>query len=221
MYRIFFSLLAVGTLTGASGMGSSNIDPAHRFSWGENIGWVNWQHDTPLAGDGVFVDVDHLAGFAWAENVGWINMGNGGGPYANSPGDSSTFGVNLNGSTGILSGFAWGENIGWVNFDTSAARGQDGARFDNCNRRFRGYVWGENVGWINLNDATHFVAVGPCVAGDLDCDGEVTLDDFAGFPSSLSGPEAATACSAFDVDNDNDVDLVDFAELQRLFMEAP
>ena len=83
------------------------------------------------------------------------------------------------------------------------------------------WAWGENVGWINLNDATHFVAVGPCVAGDLDCDGEVTLDDFAGFPSSLSGPEAATACSAFDVDNDNDVDLADFAELQRLFMEAP
>ena len=73
MYRIIFSLLAVGTLTVASGTGSSNIDPAHRFSWGENIGFINWQHDAPLTGDGVFVEVDHLSGFAWAENVGWAN----------------------------------------------------------------------------------------------------------------------------------------------------
>lgn len=221
MYRTFFSLLVVGTLSAASGTGSSNINPAHRFSWGENIGWINWQHDTPLAGDGVLVDVDHLAGFTWAENVGWINLGNGGGPYANDPEDSATFGINVDPSTGDLYGLAWGENIGWVNFDTTAALGQDRARFDNCNRRFVGYVWAENIGWINLNDATHFVAVGPCVAGDLDCDGEVTLDDFAGFALSLSGPDVTTACSAFDVDGDNDVDLADYAEMQRVLTAAP
>lgn len=214
MYRIIFSLLAVGTLAVAGGMASSNIDPAHRFSWGENIGWINWQHDTPLAGDGVLVDVDHLAGFAWAENVGWLNMGNGGGPYANDPGDSSTFGVNLNPGTGILSGLAWGENIGWVNFDTSAARGQDGARFDNCNRRFRGFVWGENVGWINLNDATHFVAIGPCDHGDFECDGDVELDDYAAFENVFFGPNVPVECTAFDVDGDTDVDLFDFGAMQ-------
>lgn len=217
MYRIIFLLLAVGTLAVASGMGSSNIDPAHRFSWGENIGFINWQHDTPLAGDGVFVDVDHLAGFAWAENVGWINMGNGGGPYANDVGDSSTFGVNLNPGTGILSGFAWGENIGWVNFDTSAARGQDGARFDNCNRRFRGYVWGENIGWINLDDATHFVAIGPCGNGDFECDGDVELDDYAAFENVFFGPNVPVECTAFDADADTDVDLFDFSAMQAAF----
>jgi len=214
MYRIIFSLLAVGTLSVASGTGSSNIDPAHRFSWGENIGFINWQHDAPLTGDGVFVEVDHLSGFAWAENVGWINMGNGGGPYVNDVGDSSTFGVNLNPGTGNLSGFAWAENIGWVNFDTSAARGQEGARFDNCNRRFRGFVWGENVGWINLNDAEHFVAIGPCNHGDFECDGDVELDDYAAFENVFFGPNVPVECTAFDVDADSDIDLFDFSAMQ-------
>lgn len=201
-------------------LGLSNIDPVQKFSWGENIGWLNWQHNASNPGDGIVVTATHLTGFAWAENVGWINLGNGG-PYANDPMDSSTFGVNVDPTTGELFGKAWGENIGWINFDTSATLEQDRARFDNCNRRFFGYAWGENVGWINLNDATHFVAVGPCVAGDLDCDGEVTLEDFADFPSSLGGPDVTTTCSAFDTDDDNDVDLVDYAEMQRIFMTVP
>ena len=59
------------------------------------------------------------------------------------------------------------------------------------------------------------------IAGDLDCAGEVTLDDFAGFASSLGGPDATTACSAFDVDHDTDVDLVNYPEMQRVFRAAP
>ena len=215
--------IATGTLAAlwAVTAGTSNIDPDHQFAWSENVGWTSWQHGT-ADDDGVLVGETFLDGFVWAENIGWINLGSGfptdSVHYANT--DDTNFGVNLNPESGDLFGLAWGENVGWINFDT-AIMGDDRARFDECEHRFFGYAWAENVGWVNLNDATHFVAVGPCAVGDLDCDGEVALDDFAGFASSLSGPDAATACSAFDVDGDNDVDLVDFAEMQRVFMASP
>ena len=216
--------IATGTLAAlwAVTAGTTNIDPDHRLAWSENVGWTNWHHDAPMTGDGVLVTETFLSGFVWAENIGWINLGDGfpedGVHYANI--DASDFGVNIDPESSDLSGLAWGENIGWINFDTTSF-GDQRARFDECDHRFFGYAWAENVGWINLHNATHFVAVGPCAPGDLDCDGEVTLDDVAGFPSSLSGPDAATACTAFDADDDNDVDLVDYAELQRAFMTAP
>lgn len=202
----------------------SNIDPAHRFGWGENIGWTNWQHDAPMAGDGVAVTATHLAGFVWAENVGWMNLGNGGGPYANDPADSATFGINVNPSTGDLFGLAWGENVGWVNFDTRATQGPHGqqARLDICENRFRGYVWGENIGWINLDDATHFIALGPdCRPGDVACDGVIALSDYSKFPAVITGPGGVADCPLFDANGDDDIDLADFAEMQRVFMAVP
>lgn len=217
LYPVVFAALAV-TSTVAD---DSNIDPDHQFAWSENVGWTNWQHDTPNPDDGVFVGESFLAGLVWAENVGWINFGDGspadGVHYANI--DSSDFGVNVDSETGNLFGLAWGENVGWINFDT-VLLGSNRARLDECEHRFFGYAWSENVGWVNLNDATSFVAVGPCIAGDIDCNGEVTLEDFAGFVSAIGGPEATAACSAFDVDGDNDVDLADFAEMQRAFRNA-
>ncbi|UCC30819.1 MAG: hypothetical protein JSU86_00800 [Phycisphaerales bacterium] len=132
---------------------SSNIDPAHKFSWDENSGWMNWL-DADGGASGVVVASDHLSGYIWSENNGWINVGNGGGPYANA--DDTNFGVNIKGD-GDLEGFGWGENIGWVNFDTSSVA-PDQARFDSVIGRFRGFAWGENGGWINLDDTTHFVA---------------------------------------------------------------
>ena len=134
----------------------SNIDPASKFSWGENIGWMNWR-DADGAAQGVFVSSDHLAGYIWSENVGWINVGPGGGPYANATG--LDFGVNVL-PNGDLDGNAWGENAGWFNFGWGAGSSDPGrARFDTANNRFRGYAWGENVGWVNLDDDEHFVAV--------------------------------------------------------------
>jgi hypothetical protein len=198
---------------------ASEIDSAHKFAWSENVGWTNWQHDSPNSGDGVFVDESFLSGFAWAENVGWINFGDGtpgdGVHYANSNGFD--FGVNRDSESGDLLGLAWSENVGWINFDTEIL-GSKRARFDECEHRFFGYAWAENIGWINLNDATHFVAVGPCVAGDLDCDGDVALEDLSVFASSMNGPDVSATCGAFDSDGDDDVDLVDFAEVQRQFV---
>lgn len=66
----------------------------------------------------------------------------------------------------------------------------------------------------------HYVAVGPCLFGDYDCNGDVDLDDFVTFASFLSGPDAEADCSAFDSDGDGDVDLADFAQLQQLFAGA-
>ncbi len=215
-------VVALGLIAVATVVADSSVDPEHRSSWCENVGWTNWQHDTPNPGDGVFVGNSFLAGFVWAENVGWVNLGDGipgdGVHYANIDGDD--FGVNVDPVSGDLFGWGWGENVGWINFDTRSF-GDERARFDECDHRFLGYAWGENIGWINLDDATHYVAVGPCLAGDLDCDGNVALDDFAGFVTAMSGPDVSTTCSAFDADSDDDVDMADFAVLQRLFETAP
>ena len=135
-------------------LAQSNIDPGHAFSWGENIGWLNWRCDPE---NGVVVRTQYLSGYIWAENAGWIDLGDGNGPYGN--GGDTDFGVNLL-PNGDLDGLAWGENIGWINFNT-AGHAPDQARFDFVAGRFRGYAWGENIGWINLNHAEHFVAVVP------------------------------------------------------------
>jgi len=135
-------------------LAQSNIDPDRAFSWGENIGWLNWRCDPE---NGVVVGAEFLSGYIWAENVGWIDLGDGNGPYGNN--DDTDFGVNIL-PDGDLDGFAWGENIGWVNFGTDAVAPLQ-ARLDFARGRFRGFAWGENIGWINLNDAEHFVAVIP------------------------------------------------------------
>ncbi|MCP4594825.1 MAG: hypothetical protein GY842_29195 [bacterium] len=219
MQRIVLTALMASVLPVVVGTGQSNIDPTQRNAWGENIGWTNWR-DANSSIDGVAVAGSYLSGFVWAENVGWINVGNGppadGIHYANT--DDSDFGVNTD-TNGGLFGLAWGENIGWVNFDTSSLV-DDRSRFDACEHVFSGYAWGENIGWINLGHVNHYVAVGPCVFGDYDCDGDVDLDDFASFSSFLSGPDVAVDCPALDSDAGGDIDLKDFAMFQQEFTGA-
>jgi len=154
MKRSFqFALAMLGWIAPLT-LAVSNVDDAHKFSWGENVGWMNWR-DANSAADGVIVGSGFLSGWVWGENAGWINVGNGNGPYGNVTG--TDFGVNILGN-GDLEGFAWGENIGWVNFDTSS-HAPNQARYDVAAGRFRGYAWGENIGWINLDDAAHYVGV--------------------------------------------------------------
>ena len=89
----------------------SNIDAEHRFSWGENIGWIKW-HDVGNGDRGARVGTSTLAGFIWADGAGWIYLGDGspatGVHYANING--ADFGVNIDAS-GDLFGLAWGTNI--------------------------------------------------------------------------------------------------------------
>jgi len=135
--------LLAGTLAArAADMGT---DPAHKYAWGENVGWANAQsadHDVTVhyyEGTGGW-----LSGHAWGENIGWIVMGSaGGGPYANAT--SNNWGVNL-AANGVLSGYAWGENAGWINFGAAECA----AAIDPANGEFSGHAWGENIGWLKF-----------------------------------------------------------------------
>lgn len=62
------------------------------------------------------------------------------------------------------------------------------------------------------------LTIGP-FHGDCDKDGDVDLDDFAGFSACLGGPGTGigAGCGCFDLNGDEDVDLLDFAEFQTAF----
>ncbi len=119
----------------------SPIDATHKWAWGANVGWSNFQ---PSHG-GVTVYDDHLEGYAWAENLGWIRLGTAGSgsPYYDNT-TAANYGVNNDGN-GNLSGYAWGANVGWINFNP-----RDSQVTIDANGRFDGYAWGENVGWIHF-----------------------------------------------------------------------
>lgn len=55
--------------------------------------------------------------------------------------------------------------------------------------------------------------------GELDCDGDLDLDDYFGFAPCLTGPgrTASPACEPTDYDRDGDVDLDDYRNFSRLF----
>lgn len=175
------SAAAIALALSATALGVSTVNPSHKFSWGENIGWMNWR-DAGAGAQGAAMSAlsTYLSGYVWSENVGWINLGDGspvnGTAYANTTGADA--GVNIM-PNGDLWGLAWGENIGWISFDTAptlAASGKQ-ARYDSAAKRLRGYAWGENVGWINLEDPTNYVAISPPCYGDLNADGVVNTAD--------------------------------------------
>ncbi|HZW07806.1 MAG TPA: hypothetical protein VFF65_11850, partial [Phycisphaerales bacterium] len=124
MNRTLLASIALAAAASPALAQLSNIDATNKFSWGENIGWMNWRDaGNPATSQGAVVRARYLSGFVWGENVGWINLGDGtpagpGGQYANVNG--TDFGVNRDPATGNLSGFAWGENIGWINFSGGA-----------------------------------------------------------------------------------------------------
>ena len=196
------AVLALGL--GAPALAQSDVSPTDKWSWGENIGFMNW-HDAgdPDGAQGVRLYGSFLGGFVWAENTGWINLGDGtpsnGSSYANATGKD--FGVNLDTATGHLSGLAWGENIGWINFNGGAlAKPSQPARL--AANRLRGYAWGENVGWINLDDDEHFVAF--TCPGDFNGDGLVDTRDVIAFLNAWVAKQASADC-----DNNGSVDTRD------------
>jgi len=203
-------------LLAPAAMSQEQIDPAHQYSWGENIGWMNWRDaGEPPGSLGVRVHPSFLSGFIWAESAGWINVGSGrpadGIHYGNA--ESSDFGINLE-SNGDLTGYAWGENIGWLVFDPRSLGGQR-ALLDSASRRFRGYAWGENVGWINLDDPEHFVGLGspdePVFRrGDSNADSRVDISDVIRSVGCLFLGAPCTLCSdAGDSNDDGKYDIAD------------
>ncbi len=142
--------LTMTVLSASVAMGADmGTDPAHKYAWGENVGWANagpTNHEVMVhyyEGTGGW-----LSGHAWCENIGWIVMGSAeGGPYANTT--SNNWGVNL-AANGDLSGYAWGENVGWINF----GHAQCDAAIDPANGEFSGHAWGENIGWLKFKGAS-------------------------------------------------------------------
>jgi len=144
---------------------ADNIDSTYKYSWGENVGWMNWKPSYGGTDCGVTVYNKCLTGYIWTENAGWIKVGDtscAGGNCcqtgttkgyendANSTdndgdGVADDWGVNNDG-LGNLSGYAWGENAGWINFSSAYHQ-----VVINSSGEFTGYAWGENIGWINMN----------------------------------------------------------------------
>lgn len=204
------AILATLSLATAA-MAQSTISQTNKFSWGENIGWMNWRDaGSPAGSSGIMVSNTFLSGFVWSENIGWINMGDG------TPGDSSAyanitgadFGVNIL-TDGSLSGMAWSENVGWINFNT-ATLGAQRARLDAVSGRFRGYAWGENIGWINLDDANKFVGI-RCPA-DFNQDGIVDFFDYLDFVAAFSSNDISA-----DFNTDNVIDFFDYLDFVAAF----
>lgn len=139
--------LALWAGSGRAYAALGNIDPADKWAWGTNVGWINF---APGPYGGVTVTSDHLQGYAWAENVGWIRLGtyDGGGAHTYANDAVDTYGVNNDGA-GNLSGYAWGANVGWVNFAPVGG----GVTIDPHTGSFDGYAWGENIGWISFKGA--------------------------------------------------------------------
>ena len=87
------------------------------------------------------------------------------------------------------------------------------------------------LGLVNINGGTYGVNIdvvrvyARCAAGDVDCDGDVDLADYAAFADCMAGPDGSTppgGCSQdlfdrSDLDNDADVDVDDFADYQHVF----
>lgn len=148
--RVMCCAIAVLLATGSEmRAGNTGTDPAQKYAWGENIGWVN------AAPTNQEVTVHYyegtggwLSGHAWGENIGWVVLGSvGGGPYANTA--STNWGVNL-AANGDLSGYAWSENTGWINF----GHAQCDAAINPANGTFSGHAWGENIGWVKFKGAS-------------------------------------------------------------------
>ena len=219
--NVHMPVLCVLCFAGSASAQTSNVDSSHKFSWGENIGWMNWRDaGSPAGSQGAIFDPGVLSGFVWCENVGFLNLGDGspsnGVAYSNVSGNDA--GVNVLGD-GRLAGLGWGENIGWVNFGPHATLpASQQARFDGAGARLRGYAWGENVGWINLDDATHFV--GTSCAVDFNCDGFLDFFDYSDFVATFEGGVPPACQSDADFNGDGFVDFFDYDDFVRNFEQG-
>ena len=104
---------------------NGTIDGTYKYSWGENLGWVNFG----VTGGNVHVTDSQLTGYVWSGNYGWINL------------NPTQSGVKNNGE-GVLSGSAWGENLGWINFSNVSI---------NSSGQFTGSASGTVSGRINFD----------------------------------------------------------------------
>jgi hypothetical protein len=164
--------LALSTGLAASAMAATTINIGNHFSYGANIGWMDWRGDvTAGAVIGEFV----CTGNIYAANVGWIRLGSGtpanGIRYQNN--SAADYGVNHDG-LGNLRGYAYGANIGWLTFTNRDAAGAtyEGPKVDLLTGKLSGFLWSANCGWISLSNQFAFVQTDKIqMGGDSDGDG--------------------------------------------------
>ena len=187
---IAFSILfasGVFVLTASASTTSGTIDSTNKYTYGENVGWINFGSSE----GNVHITDSALTGYAWGENIGWINLN-----CSNDDSCSNSDYKIANDGEGNLTGYAYGENAGWVNFNPT----NGGVTIDE-NGEFSGYAWGENVGWIIFN----------CSTTDTcnDVDFKVTTD---WRPESQRSSGDSAEESSDDSENDLEVDSDDLEE---------
>jgi hypothetical protein len=213
-------VLIVFSLSVACCNADSNIDPAHHYAYGANIGWLETRGDVS---HGAVLGQSYCTGYVWSANCGWISLGNGptnGWHYSNAAADD--WGVNHDGEGG-LSGYAYGANIGWINFEQTYGA----PTVDLLTGNLDGYVWGANVGWISLSNAQAYVRTASLDPGpDTDADGIPDPWEYekAGDLSTLSGgghdadSDGVTDVAEYPADTDPTLDtsLLEITAVQRM-----
>ena len=196
MKTLFTSILLAGSL--ASSWAATTVNITNKFSYGANIGWMDWRGDT---NSGAVIGQYVCSGFIYAANVGWINLG-GGLPandirYQNN--SATDFGVNHDG-VGNLRGFAYGANIGWINFENNGA-----AKVDLFTGKLSGSIYSANCGWVSLSNAFAFVQTDHIRMG-ADTDGDGITDAWELSHTNSLGAFTATS----DSDGDGFSDLSEY-----------
>jgi hypothetical protein len=169
MKTFFTSLALLGLLD--CGWCASTINTTNKFSYGANIGWMDWRGDT---NNGAVIGEYICTGFIYAANVGWISLGGGtpanGIRYQNN--SAIDFGVNHDG-LGNLRGYAYGANIGWITFTNRDATGTfyEGPKIDLITGKMSGFLWSANCGWISLSNVFALVRTDTIQPG-IDTDGD-------------------------------------------------
>lgn len=139
---------------------ASTIDPVSAYSYGANVGWMNWRGDT---NNGAVIGEYVCSGNIYCANIGWINLGSGspanGIQYQNN--SATDYGVNQDG-LGNLLGDAWAANVGWIVFETNGA-----PHVNLLTGVLSGYVWSANCGWISLSNAVATVQTDTIQQGAL------------------------------------------------------
>ncbi|HEX5398711.1 MAG TPA: hypothetical protein VFY06_06655 [Verrucomicrobiae bacterium] len=142
----------------------TTIDTANHYTYGANLGWMDWRGDTA---SGAAIGEYICSGYIYSANVGWISLGSStpadGIYYQNN--SATDWGVNQDG-LGNLRGYAWGANIGWINFEKTGA-----PKVDLYTGKLSGYIYSANCGWISLSNAyadlqTDTIAPGTDTDGD-------------------------------------------------------
>jgi len=188
--QIFIATALVAAL---SCLAATTIDPANKYAYGANIGWINAEGDVA---HGAVIGQAFCSGYMYGANVGWIHLGSGapvnGMAYQNN--SATDYGVNHDG-LGSLSGYAYGANIGWINFEPTG-----NPTVDLLTGEFGGYAWGANVGWINLTTLATLSLAAP----DSDNDGIADAWEYGHTNTLLVLPDG-------DSDGDGVPDLGEYA----------